>query len=93
MAKLSNTQKCAALHFKSIFLPEDARDDCVPVVVAVADKLASLSDVIDPTEAAEEELGLGVVDSTDEELESGQPATCGRSTPTLAINSVRTIEV
>ena len=58
--------------------------DCVPVVVGDAATLRVLSDVIDPAEAAEEELGLGeLVDATDEELDPEQAAACGRSTPTL----------
>lgn len=55
---------------------------CVPV-----DRLLVLADVMDPTEAAEEELALeAAIDVTDELLEPEQAAACGRSTPTLIIN-------
>lgn len=74
------------MHFKSINLQGDSLD-CVPVIEAVAGELVRLSDVIDPAEAADEELGLGgLVDSADEELDAEQAAACGSSTPTLAIN-------
>lgn len=67
------------MHRKSIALPENA-GVCIPVVVAVA------ADVMDPTEAAEEELALeGLFDVTDELLDPEQAAACGRSTLTLII--------
>ena len=65
------------MHFKCKASHENA-GDCIPVVMAVADKL--LADVMDPAEAAEEELALeGPFDVTDEALDPEQAAACGRS--------------
>lgn len=86
MTKFSNTQRGATMHFKSIALQESF-GDCIPVVVAPADKLLALADVMDTAEAAEEELALGgLVEVTDGVLDPEQAAACGRSTPTLIIN-------
>lgn len=80
------------MHFRGRALHKNA-GNCIPVVVAVADKLLVASDVMDPAEAAEEELALeGPFDVTDELPDAEQAAACGSTTPTLIIKGIRMID-